>query len=138
MDTTCPSGRSPNQSRDFPHQLWFGKSRLCGGLLGSELLAGAVVPTDQGCGGTPTFGLLQRRGLELGSQDAAALQEIQTAAGAFEALGTPANDADRARAAAISKRIVQFYTVTGRRRDATEWRKRFDAVLAPKPATTPQ
>jgi colicin import membrane protein len=67
------------------------------------------------------------------SQDAAALQEIQTAAAAFETLGAPANDADRARAAAISKRIVQFYTVTGRRRDATEWKRRFDAVLAPKP-----
>ncbi len=72
------------------------------------------------------------------SQDAAALQEIQTAATAFETLGTPANDADRARAAGISKRIVQFYTVTGRRRDASEWKKRFDAVLAPKPATAPQ
>ncbi len=77
------------------------------------------------------FALMQR------SQDAAALQEIQTAAAAFEALGTPASDADRARATAISKRIVQFYTVTGRRRDATEWKKRLDAAMAPKAAATP-
>lgn len=64
------------------------------------------------------------------SQDGAALQEMQTAAAAFESLGAPANDTDRARATAASKRIVQFFSVTGRRRDATEWRKRLDAVLA--------
>jgi hypothetical protein len=64
------------------------------------------------------------------NQDAEALQEIESAATEIETLGAPANEADRARATAAGKRIVQFFTVTGRRKDAMEWRRRLDAVLA--------
>jgi hypothetical protein len=63
------------------------------------------------------------------NQDAAALEQISTAAAAIEAMGVPA-EGDRARAAAVSKRIVQFFTVTGRRKEAGEWRRRLEAILA--------
>ena len=63
------------------------------------------------------------------NQDAAALEQIATAAAAIEAMGVPA-EGDRARAAAVSKRIVQFFTVTGRRKEAGEWRRRLETILA--------
>lgn len=73
------------------------------------------------------------------SSDAEALQYFQAAAANMEALGAPTTDADRARAAAASKRIVQFFNITGRRKEGADWKKRLDAIMAaPRPATVPQ
>jgi hypothetical protein len=66
------------------------------------------------------------------NQDAEAQQEFIAAGTAIEALGPPGNDIDRARVVDASKRIVQFFNITGRRKEGTEWRRRLDAVLAPR------
>lgn len=60
--------------------------------------------------------------------DAEAGRELAAAASAIEELGAPANDADRARLALASKRIVQFYNATGRRKEGIEWKRKFDAL----------
>lgn len=73
------------------------------------------------------------------SSDAEALQYFQAAAANMEALGAPTTDADRARATAASKRIVQFFNITGRRKEGADWKKRLDAIMtAPRPAAVPQ
>jgi hypothetical protein len=43
------------------------------------------------------------------------------------------NDTDRARLTAASKRIVLFFNATGRRKEATDWKRRLDAVAKPSP-----
>ncbi len=68
--------------------------------------------------------------------DADAERELTAAGTAIEALGAPANDADRARYLAASKRIVFFFNATGRRKEGAEWKRRLDAVAA-RPTTPP-
>ena len=85
--------------------------------------------------GADGWAILESRAL-LGSillqknQDAEALQEFLTAAAAIESLGPPGNDTDRARVTNASKRVIQFFNITGRRKEASDWRRRFDAILA--------
>ncbi len=71
------------------------------------------------------------------SRDADAAREILAAATAIETLGTPATEMDKARFAAATKRILQFFTVTGRRKDGAEWRKKFDALARSQNGTEP-
>ncbi|MEK0449260.1 MAG: hypothetical protein RL088_1528 [Verrucomicrobiota bacterium] len=66
------------------------------------------------------------------SADADAEREFTSAATLIESLGTPASDVDRARFTAASRLIVRYFTVTGRRREATDWKRRLDAI-APRP-----
>ena len=66
------------------------------------------------------------------SADADAEREFTSAATLIESLGTPASDVDRARFSAASRLIVRYFTVTGRRREATDWKRRLDAI-APRP-----
>ncbi len=66
------------------------------------------------------------------SADANAEQQFSAAGALIEALGSPSSDADRARLAAASKRIVRYFTLTGRRKEAADWKRRLDA-LAPRP-----
>lgn len=65
-------------------------------------------------------------------KDGEALAEFLAAAESIEALGAPQNDADRARGNAASKKVVQFLNISGRRADATDWKRRLDLVLAPR------
>ena len=90
--------------------------------------------TAQGLGGWP---LVESRAL-LGASllqknaDADAVRELAAAASAIEELGAPSGDADRARFAAAAKRIVQFYNATGRRKEGSEWKRKFDAMARPQ------
>ncbi len=62
-------------------------------------------------------------------------ERLLTAAGtAIEALGAPTNDTDRARFNAASKRISLFFNATGRRKEASDWKRRLDAAVARPPA----
>ena len=63
--------------------------------------------------------------------DAEAGREFAAAAADIEQLGTPINEADRARFTMAAKRIVQFYNATGRRKEGTEWKRKFDALARP-------
>lgn len=63
--------------------------------------------------------------------DAEAGREFAAAAADIEQLGTPSNEADRARFTMAAKRIVQFYNATGRRKEGTEWKRKFDALARP-------
>ena len=63
--------------------------------------------------------------------DAEAGREFAAAAADIEQLGTPNNEADRARFTMAAKRIVQFYNATGRRKEGTEWKRKFDALARP-------
>ena len=63
--------------------------------------------------------------------DAEAGREFAAAAADIEQLGTPINEADRARFTMAAKRIVQFYNATGRRKEGTEWKRNFDALARP-------
>ena len=63
--------------------------------------------------------------------DAEAGREFTAAAADIEQLGTPSNEADRARFTMAAKRIVQFYNATGRRKEGTEWKRKFDALARP-------
>ncbi len=64
--------------------------------------------------------------------DADAGREIAAAASAIEELGAPTNDADRARLSLAAKRVVQFYNATGRRKEGSEWKRKFDALARPQ------
>ena len=60
-------------------------------------------------------------------------EKMLTAAGTeIETLGAPTNDIDRARFTSASKRIVLFFNATGRRKEGTEWKRRLDAIVAPR------
>ncbi len=61
--------------------------------------------------------------------DADAEREFTAAGAAIEALGAPTNDTDRARFVAASKRILRFFSVTGRGREGSEWKRRLDAAV---------
>ena len=63
--------------------------------------------------------------------DAEAGREFAAAAADIEQLGTPINEADRARFTMAAKRIVQFCNATGRRKEGTEWKRKFDALARP-------
>jgi len=63
--------------------------------------------------------------------DAEAGREFAAAAADIEQLGTPINEADRARFTMAAKRIVQFYNATGRRKEGAEWKRKFDALARP-------
>ena len=63
--------------------------------------------------------------------DAEAGREFTAAAADIEQLGTPINEADRARFTMAAKRIVQFYNATGRRKEGAEWKRKFDALARP-------
>lgn len=64
--------------------------------------------------------------------DADAERELTIAGTTIEALGPPTTDTDRARFTAASKRIVLFFSATGRRKEGTEWKRRLDAAVAPR------
>ena len=63
--------------------------------------------------------------------DAEAGREFTAAAADIEQLGTPSNEADRARFTMAAKRIVQFYNATGRRKEGTEWKRKVAALARP-------
>lgn len=65
------------------------------------------------------------------NKDADAALEIIAAAKAIESLGAPADDAAKARFADTTRRIVRFLTVTGRRKEAAEWKEKFSALANP-------
>jgi hypothetical protein len=64
--------------------------------------------------------------------DADAGHELSAAASAIEELGAPASEADRARLSLAAKRIVQFYNATGRRKEGSEWKRKFDDLARPQ------
>ncbi len=66
--------------------------------------------------------------------DAEAEREFTAATADIEQLGAPLADADRARLAIASRRIVQFYTATSRRKEAAELKRKFDALARLAPA----
>ncbi len=86
--------------------------------------------------GVPGWPLVESRAL-LGAAllqknaDAEATREFTAATADIEQLGTPAGEADRARLAIAAKRIVQFHTATGRRKEAAELKRKFDALARP-------
>jgi hypothetical protein len=63
--------------------------------------------------------------------DAEAAREFAAAAADIERLGTPADDADRARLTLAARRIVQFHTATGRRKEGAELKRKYDALARP-------
>lgn len=69
--------------------------------------------------------LLQR------NADAEARREIASAADEIIKLGAPVGEADRARLIGAAKRIVQFHTATGRRKEASELKRQYDALARP-------
>jgi hypothetical protein len=64
--------------------------------------------------------------------DGEAGREFAAAASDIEQLGAPTGDADRGRLTVAAKRIVQFYNATGRRREGTELKRKFDGMARPQ------
>ena len=56
--------------------------------------------------------------------DADAGRESTAATSDIEQLGAPTGDADRARLNTAAKRIVQFYSATGQRKEGTELKRK--------------
>jgi hypothetical protein len=69
--------------------------------------------------------LLQR------NADAEAAREFAAATADIGQLGAPTDDADRVRLTLAAKRIVQFHTATGRRKEGAELKRKFDALARP-------
>ncbi len=67
--------------------------------------------------------LLQR------NADGDAGRELAAAASDIEQLGAPTGDVDRARLSMAAKRIVLFYNATGRRKEGTELKRKFDGMI---------
>ncbi len=91
-----------------------------------EILAG------QGIEGWPTADAHSLLGAALfqKNKDADAAVEFNAAIQKIDALGVPATDADKVRLAAIGKRLVLFYTATGQRKTALDWKRKLEALRA--------